>query len=108
MSFVFEVHFDDAFALFTQSDVSQPVRSWRHNKFVLCEAVSTSRAYRVCSDCVFRIKRVLFRPNTTIAYDHQHPSMAACFGLFLDHLNSIRPSAPQYGYMFRSFSRPSQ
>jgi len=25
---------------------------------------------------------VLFRRNTTTAYNHQHPSMATCFGLF--------------------------
>jgi len=24
---------------------------------------------------------VLFRRNKTIAYNHQHPSMATCFGL---------------------------
>jgi len=25
---------------------------------------------------------VVFRRNTAIAYNHRHPSMATCFGLF--------------------------
>jgi len=27
-------------------------------------------------------KMVVFRPNTTLAHNHQHPSMATCFSLF--------------------------
>jgi len=80
MSFVFETHFDYALAQFAQSDVSQPARSWRHSKFVLCAAVAT---YRVCSGCVFQNKMVLFRPNTTIVYNLHHPSTATCFGFFV-------------------------
>jgi len=31
---------------------------------------------------ILKIKWFLFRQNTTVAYNHQHPSMAACCGLF--------------------------
>jgi len=31
---------------------------------------------------------VLFRLNTMIAYNQQHPSVATCFGPFLDHLQA--------------------
>jgi len=30
----------------------------------------------------YQTEVVLFRCNTTTAYNHQHPSMATCFGLF--------------------------
>jgi len=32
---------------------------------------------------------VLFRRNTTIAYNHKHPSMATCFGLVY---TTLRPT----------------
>jgi len=73
MSFVYEIHFDDASALFAQSDVSRN----QH------EVWGTASMYFVwhylhigyVRTAVFQNKMVLFRPDRTVAYNHQHPNL---------------------------------
>jgi hypothetical protein len=53
------------------------------NRMYLCLRVNTSGGKQVASSCyVSPNKMVSFSRNTTVVYNHQHPSMAIFFGLF--------------------------